>query len=105
MNREQQVQALEWLKKLQWKGQWAVTAAPEEGEEDFYDPCDSIGTVAACPECHGLAPSLPDKLTVGDDFSGYVDVPLHEDHKTEIGHRSYCKLDAFIRELEDVLSG
>lgn len=103
MNRKQQVQALEWLKKLQWKGQWEVTAAEED--DGFYDPCDPIGTLAACPECHGLAPTLPDKLTVGDSFTGYVDVPLHEDHKTEIGHRSYCKLDAFIQELEDVLGG
>lgn len=86
---------LDMLRKLEW------SASREVYLDDF--DTDPGAQLPCCPTCRGFK-EVPNTIEVGDKFSGWAEVEVHEDEKEDEGHRSTCPLKEMIASLEESLA-
>ena len=83
---------VELLEGLEWSGSAEVYLEDTDPDPGAHLP--------ACPRCKGLK-ECPETVAVGDKFSGYLELNVHEDTKDDVGHRQGCALASALHTARD----
>jgi len=59
----------------------------------YLEDLEVEATLPGCPDCRGLK-ECPPTVRVGNEYSGWVDMPVDPDAHRDVGHRPGCRLEA-----------